>query len=97
MDHQGTRMEHMMDLHELWSEGLRIANTDPVSPRDKECIAELGPALKLLEFYMQSGWDDYPTYGRAINSLPRKAEDITDERQKGNALHNGSITSPTNN
>lgn len=86
MDHVGTRIEHMMDLHELWSEGLRIANTEPVSPKDKECIAELGPALKLLEFYMQCNYDDYPVYGRAINLLPKKAEDITDERQESTPM-----------
>jgi hypothetical protein len=35
---------------------------------------------------MQCNYDDYPVYGRAINLLPKKAEDITDERQESTPM-----------
>jgi hypothetical protein len=79
MDHIGKRIEHLMELHELWSEGLRIASIGHITEDDKVRIVELGSAIRLLEFYMQANYDDYPEYGRTINLLPKNPEDIPNE------------------
>ena len=81
MTDHGTRLEHLMDLQELWSKGLALAMQGYQTHSDKERIKELNIALTLLTAHMQKDFDT-TDYARAINALPKNAKDIPGEPTK---------------
>lgn len=80
MDDQGTRMEHLSDLHELWSFAFGLLTTEGVwhTAREESQAEELEIGLKLLTKHMQSGYNS-KAYAQEINSLPRSIPDPTGE------------------
>ena len=78
MQDWGKRLEHMMDLQDLWSGAYAIL-TGPGwhNPEEERQAKELEIALKLLGHHMQNDFDA-TQYAKVINDLPKKAEEIQD-------------------
>ena len=77
MDDVGTRLEHMMDLQDIWSGAYALLTTKGWHSIHEQVRAiELEEALRLLAYYITS---DYSELGiaRTINNLP-KAKDLPD-------------------
>jgi hypothetical protein len=81
MDDVGTRMEHLADLHELWSRAYAYLTMPNVwhSKKEEEQALDLEKARDLLSTHMATISFDPAVYGKIINGLP-KPEDI-----KGNS------------
>lgn len=81
MDDVGTRLQHLAELHLLWSDGLEILTRGTYhSSFEQEQALELEHALKLLSSAMEI--DYKPTkYAQVINSLPADPTEIKDENQ----------------
>lgn len=83
MDDYGRRLDHLMDLQELWSTGLAIARRakDSESYQSEAEIkteAELEICLKYLGAHMEKDFLESRTeIARVINELPKDATDIT--------------------
>lgn len=77
MQDVGTRLEHLMQLQDLWSTGLQILTTKGYhTDLEREQAKELETALKLLSYHMMS--DFTPTnYAKEINNLPKDPKEIT--------------------
>ena len=91
MTDHGTRLEHLMDLQDLWGRGLAICTqgmyqTEP----EKERAKELKIALKLLVAHMQKDFPDVD-YAREINALPKNAEDIKDDPPRDITTHRDTV------
>lgn len=70
MDDVGTRMQHMVELYDIWTEGLACMNNGHyLTVGDKARIEELEHAIKLLTYHMKNGYSD-TTYAREINQIP---------------------------
>jgi len=78
MDDVGTRMEHMADLHDLWSFAYGQLTTDRYHTGDEDHQAgELNIAIDLLVHHMQSEFKP-TTYAQVINNLKKPSDiDIT--------------------
>lgn len=73
-DDIGTRLKHMVDLHDMWSTAYAYLTTDGWhSDLEKSRANELRCALDLLNHHMQAEYGE-TYYARAINNLPK---DIT--------------------
>lgn len=67
MEDIGRRIEHLSDLHDLWSGALAYLTAGTYhSEREKEQIAELQTALNLLENHMMNDFN-ITEYAREIN------------------------------
>jgi hypothetical protein len=76
----GTRLDHLMELQELWGTGVAIARRlkdqgSYQSETERKMEEELETALKLLAAHIQK---DFPNtdYAREINNLPKNPTDI---------------------
>jgi hypothetical protein len=79
MDDEGTRLQFLTELYELWQTALDILERyDKHAPFYTQKKTELENASKLLMYHMQKDYHDAKD-AAAINSLPPHAEDITDE------------------
>lgn len=79
MNDVGTRMQHLMELQDIWSTGLEYMQRGHyLTVGEKSRIAELENALKLLGHHMRSEYSDI-TYAREINSTC-KAENVSGGR-----------------
>lgn len=80
MDDVGTRIEHLSDLHELWSFAFGLLTTQGIwhTAVEQAQAEELEIGLKLLTKHMQSNYDSR-RYAQEINSLPRSIPDPTGE------------------
>ena len=76
MNDVGTRLEHMMQLQDLWGFGLQQLTTNNVNHSQKEVeqAKKLESALELLTYHMMNDYDA-SAYAKAINEL--KIGDIT--------------------
>ena len=71
MEDKGTRLQHLIDLRDLWAEMLDILrrrNAAYASKDDNEKIVKLAHALELMHFHMQKDYNDFE-YRREINTL----------------------------
>lgn len=69
----GTRLEHMTDLYEMWSEGLLILENSEKrysTPLGAAQLQELRHALQLLWFHMAKDYNQY-AYSIEIARLPK--------------------------
>jgi hypothetical protein len=76
----GTRLDHLMELQELWSIGVAIARKlkdqgSYQAETERKMEEELEIALKLLAAHMQKDFPD-TDYAREINNLPKNPTDI---------------------
>ena len=71
-----TREKTLMELHELWSTGLRLALQGYQTATDRKTAQELETALELLTHHLKNDFEDY-VYGRVINDIPA-AKDLPD-------------------
>jgi hypothetical protein len=76
MDDVQTREKTLMELHELWSTGLRLSLQGYQTALDTERAKKLETALEMLEHQLTYGYQDFG-YGRVINELP-EAKDLAD-------------------
>ena len=76
MNDVGTRLEHMMQLQDLWGFGLQQLTTNNVrhSQKEVEQAKKLESALELLTYHMMNDYDA-TVYAKEINDL--KIGDIT--------------------
>jgi hypothetical protein len=78
MTDYGTRLEHLLDLHELWMNGIEILSRGTYQTEfEKEMIEELRIASTLLARHMTKDYNQ-STYAKEINRLgtdPDKAEE----------------------
>jgi hypothetical protein len=72
------RIDYLMDLHMLWSDGLAIATQGYMTKSDKEMQVKLEHAIELLDVHMQNDFSFQP-YSKGINDLPKNAKEISDE------------------
>ena len=77
MEDIGTRLEHLMQLQDLWGRGLAIATQGYQTDLDKLLAKELQIALDLLTNHMQKDFIS-ADYAKTINSLPKDANEIKD-------------------
>lgn len=73
----GTRMEHLMDLQEMWSSGLAAMLSSESSHHSEvgqKIVKKIEGALDLLEGYLR-GVKDVDYYCKLIDNLP-PAEEI---------------------
>lgn len=75
MSDVGTRLEHLIDLHALWSWGLHISTQGYQTTIDIERAKDLTSAIKLLDAHMEKDFK-YVDYAKVINELPKDAKDI---------------------
>lgn len=69
-DDVGTRLEHAMDLQNVWSTALGIRTSPGFhTQREKEQAECLEIALALLQNYMEMGYTG-TNYAKEINNLP---------------------------
>ena len=73
------RVDYLMDLHLLWSDGLAIATQGYMTTSDKEMEIKLRHAIELLDNHLQNDFSFLP-YSRSINDIPKKAEDIPNDK-----------------
>jgi hypothetical protein len=67
MEDVGTRMQHLLDLYNLWGEGLEICvRFDKNSPMYEEKTQELKHALKLLGYHLEKDYHE-EEYKKAID------------------------------
>lgn len=73
MEDIGKRIEHLSDLHDLWSGALAYLTAGTYhSAREKEQTKELETALNLLENHMMNGFN-VTEYAKDINrGLPKE-------------------------
>ena len=81
MNDIGRRIDFLMQLHDLWSAGLALATQGYMTTSDKEMEVKLKNALELLNNHLVNDYDCIP-YGRAINDIPKNAEDIPDDNKR---------------
>jgi hypothetical protein len=69
LDHVGTRLEHLADLHKLWSDGIGIITQQTyLTEMEQELVADLEKCLKHLENHMAKDYNCSP-YAREINRI----------------------------
>jgi|SRR5271166_6538116 len=81
----GTRMEHLMQLQEIWSTCYAVLTQPNVhhSNLEKARALTLEIGLDLLQHHLES-WYNHLPYARTINDLPKDATKIpTIEREQG--------------
>lgn len=79
MSDVGTRMDHIMDLHELWSSAYGMMTSGGWhSLKEAEEVKKLETALEMLNYHLQNDYKDTP-YAKVINALP-KAEEIKNDK-----------------
>lgn len=69
----GTRLEHMVDLYELWKTGLTILEASEArfsTPIGQAQLSELRHAVQLLWFHIASDFNQY-AYSGEISRLPK--------------------------
>jgi hypothetical protein len=82
MDDVGTRLEHYMDLQDIWSFGLGyLTRAGWHSDLEKQQAAYLTIALELLAQRMEEEYKPI-VYAQEINALPKDAKDIPDKEKK---------------
>jgi hypothetical protein len=71
MNDVGTRIEHLSDLHELWSEGMEILQRGTYQTEfEKNLIMELEICLKHLANHMSKDYNEKQTaYAKEINRI----------------------------
>jgi len=85
MQDYGTRLDHMMDLQDLWSTAYAMLTTKGWhSIPEKVQARELEVALRLLGNYMTFNYSELGL-ARTINDLP-KAEDIPEDEEDLNGI-----------
>ena len=74
----GTRLEHLVDLHDTLSSSYAILTRPDLyhTPYEEIRAAQLEMALQVLNLYMMAEYDDV-SYARVVNELP-KPRDIKD-------------------
>ena len=91
MTDHGTRLDHLMDLQDLWGRGLAICTQGIyISEAEKQRAKELEIALKLLAAHMQKDFPDVD-YAREINALPKDAADIKDDPPSDFTTHRDTV------
>lgn len=71
MDDVGRRLDHLSDLHLLWSFALDYLTTVPYRNETQiQEASELRVALNLLERHMMTGYS-HTAYAQVINNLPK--------------------------
>lgn len=74
MDDIGSRMSHLLDLYNLWQDGLDICTRyDRNHPAYQEKVMELQHALKLLRYHLEKDYKQEEER-RKIDAI--KTEDI---------------------
>ena len=75
-DDVGTRMQHILDLYEMWTTGLDVLERfDKNPPMYAERKQQLTSALTLLGYVMERHYNDH-AYVVTINELPKNPADI---------------------
>ncbi len=74
MSDEGTRLSHLMDLHDLWSAALQILMSRERKDENTE-IAILEYALKLLNVHIMHDYVLTP-YAEEIDKLPKDPKSI---------------------
>jgi hypothetical protein len=71
-DDIGSRLQHMMELQELWSTAYAVLTRPDLfhTPLEEAHAEELRMALKLLENHLEAEYNPSP-YAKAINALPK--------------------------
>lgn len=69
-DHIGRRIEHLMDLHKMWSDGYAILTRPNMhhSPSEYELAEKFKSALSLLSAHMAKDYNQ-SIYAKEINRL----------------------------
>lgn len=80
MEDVGKRMDHMNDLHNIWS--FALGQLTDMNARDFNLYRQgdadkLQTALDLLTYHMQNEYSP-TTYAQVVNNLPKDAHDIRD-------------------
>lgn len=73
MDDVGTRSEHLVDLYDMWNEGLTIAENSEKrfsTPMGAAQVAELKHAVQLLWFHIAKDYDRFQ-HSQVIDRLPK--------------------------
>lgn len=79
MQDVGKRIDHMMELHDLWSGVLGLLTAPGWhNPEEEKQAHELEIALKLLTYHMQNDFCIID-YAKVINELPKNPGDIRNE------------------
>jgi hypothetical protein len=70
----GTRIQHMMDLQELWSTAYAILTRPNIyhTPLEEERAKALHIALDLLQNHLEAEYSE-TTYARTINELQKRS------------------------
>jgi hypothetical protein len=78
MEDVGTRMQHMMDLQDLWSFAYAVLTTPNIwhSERENVQAMELAVGIDLLNYHLQAEYKDTP-YARVINGLPKPNDETS--------------------
>ena len=76
MDDVGSRISHLLDLYNLWQEGIDIlVRYDKHTPGYEDKKKELEIACRLLNYHIEKDYHE-DNYKRVIDLLPARAEDI---------------------
>ena len=79
MDDIGSRISHLLDLYNLWQEGLDILfRYDKHTPGYEEKKRELETACRLLMYHVEKDYKE-GEYKKIIDLLPWNAENIKDD------------------
>jgi sugar phosphate isomerase/epimerase len=70
MDHVGRRVDHLAELHELWSDGLALLTRPDIyhTVLEEKMAEELEICIRHLEHHMAKDFN-ISTYGKEINKL----------------------------
>ena len=75
----GTRLDHYMELQDLWSHGLQVLTTKGWhSDKEKQQAQYLAIALELLQQVLECEYSP-KNYAIIINTLPKDPKEIPDE------------------
>lgn len=76
-DDVGTRMQHYMELQEMWSTAYEIVTRENVyhTELEKEQASQLTVALTLLQRQLEAEYKS-TAYAKEINSLPKPTQEI---------------------
>jgi len=78
-DDIGPRLEHLMDLHNVWSFGLSLLERPGYhTDLEKQHAEMLRVAIKMLNYRLEEEYSPTP-YAKVINSLPKEAKEIKDD------------------
>lgn len=85
LDDVGTRGEHLMELHDIWSFAYGYLIRDGWHPYTELAqTQELSSSLKLLTKHIESCASPLTSYAVVINALPRDAKNIGGSQGESN-------------